>query len=223
MGLLTKFDAVAVDNIPSSARYVALYVDGSFPNLDAGKARCPDADVLTITVVPADIGECCDCETGDLTVAQAEAWVEQRLAAGVYRPCVYADASRWSEQLLGGLAKYGGRIRRWVAAFPGTGPNVPDGFDAHQYSTGDLDTSACLADFFDSAPPKPVDPTVRWASSELQVSIPEGTTGILRFNGTFDVDNGVWGVGGDPGKDVHWSGPGGGKWRVTGEPWNQKP
>lgn len=159
MGLLTMFDAVTVDNIPTSARYVALYVDGSFNNYDAGRAHCPHADVLTLTVVPANEAEGCDCEVGDLTVAQAEAWVVERLAAGVYRPVVYANSDRWENQgLLAGLAKYGSRIRRWVAAFPGTGANVPAGYDAHQYATNGIDTSVCLSNFFDPPAPAPSAP-----------------------------------------------------------------
>lgn len=187
MGLLTMFDGVTVDNIPASARYIALYVDGSFNNYVAGKAHCPHADVLTITVVPADEAECCDCEVGDLTVPQAETWVEQRLAAGVYRPCVYANQDRWENQgLRAGLEKYGDRVRRWVAAFPGTGANVPAGYDAHQYETGDVDTSVCLADFFDPpAPPKPEPKGIARAQLEVDLAdlswslTPEAADGIV--------------------------------------------
>lgn len=223
MGLLTMFDAVTVDNIPVTARYVALYADGQFNNLAAGRAHCPHAEVLTITVIPANTGECCDCEVGDLTVAQAETWVVERLAAGVYRPCVYADADRWENQgLASALAGYGSRIRRWVAAYPGTGANVPVGYDAHQYATGELDTSVCLADFFDGPPSPP--PVVKQASAEVQVSLPEGTTGTLRAMLTLRAtgSGGAWTVHEMPGV-VHWSGGGGGKWRVRGMDWNAPP
>ena len=158
MTLLTMFDSVTVDHIPADAKYIALYVDGQYENLAAGKARCPHAAVLTITVNGGD-ADCCDCETGDLTVSQAEVWVGGQLAKGRFRPCVYANASTWAGELGAALVKYGPRIRRWVAAYPGTGANVPEGFDAHQYSGGGaLDTSVCLVDFFAVKPVPPAKP-----------------------------------------------------------------
>ena len=219
MGLLTMFDAVTVGNLPATARYVALYVDGQYANLPAGKARCPHAEVLTITVT-GGAADCCDCEAGDLTPAQAEAWVAERLAAGQYRPCVYANAATWSAGLEAALAKYGSRIRRWTAAYPGAGATVPAGFDAHQYAggvTAPYDTSVCLADFFDGPPP----PVHEW-SAELQLAVPEGSTGVARFHGSVDLATGGWVIDGSPGI-VHWSGSGGGNWRIKGLPLNAPP
>ncbi|MGO9902621.1 MAG: hypothetical protein ACLP0J_23705 [Solirubrobacteraceae bacterium] len=149
MTYLTMYDSVNVGAIPANAEYVALYVDGPFANLGPGRARCPHAKILTITVIPANTADCCDCEQGDITIGQAEAWVQQRLAADIYRPCVYANADRWDNQgLQAGLAAYGNRIRRWTASYPGAGPTVPDGYDAHQWSSTDVDLSVCVPDFF---------------------------------------------------------------------------
>src|SRR5580704_5917847 len=110
MTLLTLYDAVTAANLPADAKYAAFYVDGKFANEAAVKARCPHATYLSITV-RGGIADCCDCETGDLTVLQAEAWVASRLAAGAYRPVVYASADTWTNGgLRDALAKYGVRI-----------------------------------------------------------------------------------------------------------------
>lgn len=157
--MLTLYDAVNAANIPANAGYVAYYTDGRFANGTAIKARFPHAIYLSITVF-GGIADCCDCEQGDLTVAHAEAWVAQRLAAGAYRPCVYSNLDRWQNQgLEAGLAKYGNRIRRWVAHFDDIG-QIPSGFDAKQYSTNPaVDVSVCLPNFFDPRPlPKPPAP-----------------------------------------------------------------
>jgi hypothetical protein len=221
---ITMYDAIDVNAIPNDAACVAGYTDGNWPNITAMRARFPHANLLTITVT-GGVADCCDCEVGDLTVAQADEWVKARLAAGQYRPCVYANSDRWLNQdLLAGLAAYGGRIRRWVAAYPGSGANVPDGFDAHQWaSTQTLDTSVCLPGFFDPEPaPKPAPPAVHEWSAEIQVSVPEGSTGTLHFHGSVNLDDGDWTAGGLPGVP-HWSGAGGGKWRIRGLSLNDPP
>jgi hypothetical protein len=223
--MLTLYDAVTAANLPADAKYVCYYTDGRYANETAVKKRCPHATYLSITT-RGGVADCADCETGDLTVLQAEAWVASRLAAGAHRPCVYASQSRWeNEGLKTGLAKYGSKVRRWVAAFPGSGANVPAGYDAHQWSDGGgkLDTSICLSDFFDSpAPPPEPDPTVRWASAQIQMSMPAGSHGNAHFYGTFDTAAGTWVIHGGPGA-VRWSGPGGGKWRVKSMPYDSPP
>lgn len=157
MTLLTMYDAVTAANLPADAKYVCFYTDGQFANGTAVKQRCPHATYLSITV-RGGVADCCDCEQGDLTVAEAETWVARRLAAGQYRPCVYANLDRWERGgLKAGLAKYGARIRRWVADYDNVAV-VPSGFDAKQYrSTSLLDTSVCLPGFF-APKPAPVPP-----------------------------------------------------------------
>lgn len=220
MSYLTLFDAVTADNLPAGAVHVCFYTDGTYANEAAVKARCPHATYLSITV-KGGVADCCDCEQGDLTPAQAEAWVQARLKEGAFRPVVYASQDTWENQgLLKGLAAYGSKIRRWVAAYPGTGANVPSGYDAHQFSDGNYDTSVCLSNFFDG-PPKPL-PIVRNASVEVQVSVPEGTTGKLNVLLTYDAARGDWTHHEVPGLP-HWSGPGGGAWRTRPLDWDAPP
>lgn len=222
MAYLTLYDAVTAANIPSSARYAAGYVDGRYANIPAIRKRCPHAEVLSITVFGAN-ADCCDCENGDLTPGQAESWVAAQLAHGAYRPCVYASASTWASGLQAALAQYGPRIRRWVAAYPGSGANVPAGFDAHQYSDGggNLDTSVTVTDFFDAQPAPAPDP-------------PHGVANVAV---SFDLAAGSWSHHGLPGI-VHWGphpgwasvelqlamgGPSRGEWRLKALPLNAPP
>lgn len=158
MTLLTFYDAVTVGNIPADAVAVGAYVDGSFANETAVRDRFPTARILTITVRGIVGPNACDCEPGDLTDAQAISWVEASLAAGIWRPCVYADLSHWEDGLLAALEKYGDGIRRWVAHYDGV-PDVPAGYDAKQFSTGNFDTNVCLVTFFAPPPPPPEPPT----------------------------------------------------------------
>lgn len=218
----TMFDAVTTANLPLGAFAIGVYVDGDFANEAAGRHRCPHALVLPITVHGRVGTPCVDCEAGDLTVAEAVRWVELSLAAGVFRPCVYASADTWESQgLLAALAKYGSRIRRWVAAFPGTGANIPAGYDAHQFSDANgVDTSLIADDFFVSAP-KPAPKVDRWCA-EIGVTVPEGSTGTLHFSGALVLKGGKWTVEGTHG-NVKFSGPGGGDWAIEGVALNAKP
>lgn len=153
--LLRLYDAVTVPNLPASTQNVAAYVDGSFANLAAIKARFPKARILTITVTGRTLADCCDCETGDLSVAGAVQWVAERVKANQQLIVVYADLDTWKNQgLEAQLARYGSRIKRWLADYDNVAA-IPAGFDGKQYSTGAYDTSEILNTFFDPPAPPP--------------------------------------------------------------------
>lgn len=157
MADIFMYDAVTVSNIPDTAQACAAYVDGRYVNEAAIRARFPSARIVTITVTGIIGPSICDAEPGDLTSEQAIAWVEESLAAGVWRPCVYADKFHWDSGLYAALEHYGNRIRRWVAHYDGVAV-VPVGFDAKQFSTGNFDTSICLPSFFQPPAPPPEPP-----------------------------------------------------------------
>lgn len=157
--MIEMFDSIEVSVLPSSARAVAGYVDGRWPTFGAltqrfyGHAHC-----LSITVFGAPAA-CCDCENGDMTPAQAEAWVARELARGRWRPVVYANLSTWEGGLRANLAHYGKRIRRWVAHYDGI-RSIPEGYDAKQYNDHgphgqNYDLSVCRDDFFPGEAPLP--------------------------------------------------------------------
>lgn len=181
--LIQFFDDVTVANIPANATHVAYYMDGSFVNEKAMKARFPHAQMISITSLGGN-ADACDCEDTLMTIEQTEAWVAKRLKAGAYHPRVYANEDRWDNQgLLAALAKYGDRILRWEAAYPGIGAKVRPGFAAHQYATGILDTNVCLPDFFDKAKPKPAHDT-GVAVAQIKVNAVTGVPHIHHMPGT---------------------------------------
>jgi hypothetical protein len=223
MSLITAYDAVTASSLPANATHVFYYADGAFANEAAVKAQCPHAVTCGITVIGQVGPGACDCEAGDLTVAQAETWVTYSLKAGVYRPRVYANQDRWENQgLLAGLAHYGPNIRRWVAAYPGAGATVPPGYDAHQYEGGTVnpfDLNVCLPDFFATKPPAPpVDPPHGTAHALVSLNLADGAWSIHHIPGTAHYG----------GRDEWWSAEvqinrKTGKWRVHPLPINAKP
>ena len=94
------YDSVTTDAIPTDAKAAAGYLNGSYANYSAVKARTPNAKHVAITVagmatIPAD---CVDVEPGDATNSTATTWVKRRLAGSVkgvngYKPIVYTSAS----------------------------------------------------------------------------------------------------------------------------------
>lgn len=164
--LITMFDAVpdGVDTIPGNAQAVAGYVDGFYVSFPALLHRFwPHAHCLSIAVHPGEDAACLDVETGDAGIGDVPGWLDRQISRGQWRPCVYASQDWWENQgLLSELERYGGNIRRWLAAYPGDGAQVKAGYDAHQYSDtgggGAYDVSVCLPSFFPAAVEPAPDP-----------------------------------------------------------------
>jgi|ERR1039458_996209 hypothetical protein len=159
--MTTMYDtASGPDSIPHDAQAVAGYTDGlyvTFPALVA--AFHPRAHCVSITV-EGGRAEFLDIETGNpIPPSGAGRWLDEQLAANVWRPGIYANMSTWQTSgLLIELEHYGHRIRRWVADWTGQ-PHIPAGFDACQWAgfpDSRPDISECLPSFFPAAPP-PVD------------------------------------------------------------------
>lgn len=168
---ITMYDAadpqVVAHVIPSNAQAVAGYVGPTgpinrfvtFPAVVArfsGHAHC-----FSIATHSFLIASCLDIENGDATPEQAVGWYFMMRAHGQFRPCFYADAATMPS-VEAALQKAGiprKDYRLWIAAFPGTGANVPAGFDGHQYTDHgphgeNYDVSVLLPNFFDG-PHKP--------------------------------------------------------------------
>jgi hypothetical protein len=178
--LIEFADTVTAEHLDPNQTHCVYYVDGLYANEAAVRARCPKAKLYGITV-EGKTGKdvfACDSETGDLTVAATEAWVAAQIGLDVDPCCVYADLDRWENQgLLGALAKYGSRIKRWVADYNNVAI-VPGGYDAHQYSGGitdAVDKNVALETFFSpSKPPAPVDPHHYLWFDDAPVKLPHG-------------------------------------------------
>jgi hypothetical protein len=217
MGLISFEDAVTGRNLDPNQTHAVYYCDGAFANRTAVAKQCPHAKLYGITVF-GRLGKdvfACDCELGDLTVAQAVAWVGAQVRLGVGLICVYANLSRWeNEGLLAALAHYGPRIKRWVAHYDNI-PSIPSWADADQFADpGPVDRNPALANFFGGVVP---------------AFVPH-SKGRARFEGTVDLASGkVLSVHGLPGVGVHFAGPsklldihlqvrvgeGGGSWKAA--------
>jgi len=156
--LISFQDAVTASNLNPNQLYAVYYIDGIFANRARVAARCPKAKLFGITVsgrTGADVFAC-DCEPGDLSAAEAEAWVAQQVKLGVPLVCVYASLDTWTQRgLLAVLAPYGHRIKRWVADFNNI-PAIPSWADADQFADpGPVDLNVALANFFEPDLPPP--------------------------------------------------------------------
>ena len=176
------YDSISADALPSGEGFCyAGYCDGEWPDLDAIRARFPDADILSVAVFPADDADCLDIETEDATPADAVAWYGRQQARGISRPCLYADASTMAAVLAAIQAAGIGRaaVRLWSAHY-GAGEHIcgPSscgatsiGMDATQWTDQalglDLDQSLLLPDFFGTAPAPVPDPVPAWQEAAL--------------------------------------------------------
>lgn len=180
--LINFEDAVTASNLNPAQRFAVYYADGHYANQKAVRARCPHAALYAITVLGLT-GKgifACDCEEGDMTVAQTVAWVGKQIALNVELVCVYANLDRWTNQgLLTALSHHGSRIKRWVADYTNV-PAIPAWADAEQFATGSVDKDVALANFFKAATPvKPVP----------KPPAPKANTGTVRFTGSLNLAN----------------------------------
>jgi hypothetical protein len=157
--MAVMYDAVNVAAIPADAAIVAGYVDGNYQTVPALQARFPQATIVEITVTGRPGVRVCDCETGDLTPAQAAAWATAEISAG-RRPTIYCNLSTWpAARTL--LADRAGQVDWWVAEYDGD-PAIPAGAVAKQYQSTDYDISSTVdgwpaAHTQPTAPPKETD------------------------------------------------------------------
>ena len=153
------------EGIPDSPQAVAGYMGGG--NYQTLVERFPHAQHFSIIAsqalaaqgYPAD---CLDVERGDALPSQAPGWIETRIRAGAYRPCVYASQASYMPEVIQALAHLPrSSYRLWIAHW-GQPAVVPAGYDAIQFrNTPEFDESALLDDFFaPPAPPKPHYPTL---------------------------------------------------------------
>lgn len=175
-------DATTASNLPSGQLWAVFYTDGEFANETEVKARLPHAKAYAgITVLPrtGPANNFADCELGDLSVAQTEAWVVEQIGLDIRLLGVYANLSRWAGGLYDALAKYGLRIKRWAAAYDQepsltlTYQGRSFTFDAHQWAGGvsvPVDRNVADDGFF--TPWKP----------------PAKPSGIVNFKGSYNID-----------------------------------
>jgi hypothetical protein len=196
---LTMADDIYAATMPTGYDAYAGYTDGKWPSYAAIAALFPAAHLYSITAL-GGVADECDCETGDLTSPQAVAWAKERLAAGAYRPGIYASASTMATGILPGLAAAGvdrSSVRLRSAHYgagehicgPATCNLVPVPMDGTQWTStapgingAQIDASLLADDFFTgpAAPAVPPSSLIHEEDHHMQLT----TTGEvipLRF------------------------------------------
>lgn len=117
----TMYDAVNVSGVPAGATLVAGYGDGLYQDVDAFRARFPNATVVVIAVSSRhNLGTVLDVETGDATPAEAPPWVLMRRAAGV-DPTIYCNSSTWPSVRAAFQAAGVAQPHYWIAQYDNVG------------------------------------------------------------------------------------------------------
>jgi hypothetical protein len=137
MATVWMYDAVNASNIPKSAQIVAGYVDGRYANYGQIVSEFPSALHVSITVLGTAGARVADCETGDLTPAQAAAWAHEEIRAG-RRPTIYSNESSHGD-IANALAAEGLAFQKdvdWWAAGYTNSPYLAPGSVATQWKGG---------------------------------------------------------------------------------------
>lgn len=150
----TMYDSVDPNGLPVGAEAYASYVDyngvDEFENL-VKRFGVGDHHYFSIALALDQNAACLDIENGAATLTDVLSWYERQKSRGQWRPCFYGQQTTL-EAVVGELDRAGiprADYRLWIAAWPGTGANVPDGYDGHQYATNNAyDTSVLRPDFF---------------------------------------------------------------------------
>lgn len=157
-------DTITAADVPATLDpcYVAGYIDGhpTWRSFTPLAARYPKATAFSVTVFGDLTANFADCETGDLTPAQAALWAYRKIQLG-YRPTVYCNTST-KPLLVTALAGYGLQIGRdidwWEARYDnnrGTVTPSPGAagrqWDDHGPNGENYDRSVCIAPWPESS------------------------------------------------------------------------
>jgi len=178
MSTLLMLDTTDNPGVFSGLTFDALagYVGGHWPTYAPEVAAYPKLAaahrVCSYAVNVDEDAELGDCEAGDMTIDElVNIWLPRQIKRGVWRPGVYANQNRWSnEGLLAKLAHYGPLIRRIVAHYDYKEEAPPAGYDCKQFSDHwqgrNIDANTCLESFFPAAeqPPHKNPPHYDWFS-----------------------------------------------------------
>lgn len=173
---ITMYDSATNSQYPPGGAAYAAYVDGGVgdqPNYAYVVATFPQAHHLSITVTGALAADAIDAEQGDPDAVSAADWVRRKLAAGHWRPVVYADLETPGysmNDVLADIAAVGisrDQVRLWTAHYgagehicgPGSCGLLPVDADGTQWTStapgaagGVVDVSLLRDDFFGQSP-----------------------------------------------------------------------
>lgn len=185
--MILMYDSVNYSEVPRNPHAVAYYVDGHYGvrTHEEMVSEFPHARLLSISVTGGTVAECYDIESGDYSPDQAPELVRNAWDHGISRPCLYANLStmpRVIEAIRPLIVTAGDRkrVRLWAAYYNGH-PDIPHGYDGHQFTDRalgrNLDESILLDDFF-----QPWAKIAAERTSALTASAP--ATARVSFDGT---------------------------------------
>lgn len=196
----TMYDALNAKNIPAGATMVAGYIDKITlePWSAADWTRFPNAvKVQIVKKATTNAGHVGDCETGDMTPAEAVQWVRTRRAAGA-GPTIYCNASTWPAVQAAFNAAREPHPHYWIAKYDGIA-NLPtlNGITAvaKQY-LGDQPPGfdkSCVADHWPGVDPEEDDMTpeqdnrLKWLERGVR-SIENQLTGNAKGDPVLELD-----------------------------------
>lgn len=194
---LTMADSITPANLPHGYSAYLGYVDGRWPTAAELRIKFPAAHILTLTVRGGNAAaDGCDVETGDLSPASGAAWAARRLAAGVWRPVLYASVSAMHEviSVLAAAGVHRSQVRLLSAHYsggehicgPATCKQITVAMDGTQWTDSargaggtKIDASLLADGFFGAQPVQPVKPTTSWQET-MMLALPalkQGATG----------------------------------------------
>lgn len=146
------YDSTNINDDPAGAHMVGYYVDGIFAvSRPSVQARFPNAVLVPISAIGANLGVVGDVEPGCMSIPQSVGWVQMRRAAGV-DPTLYVNETYgWGPTRSAFHAAGVPEPHWWVADYDGIAV-VPAGAVAKQYENppmthGHFDLSI-VADFW---------------------------------------------------------------------------
>jgi hypothetical protein len=139
-------DAAYIKKIIKPGDLVAYYIDGEFAWTPSEIALFPNNEHVTITVFgsPADTA---DCETGDMSPADAAEWVVRQKASGFFRPTIYRSLSVMQDiRNATGPLVLGKDWDAWVADYDNNTSNVYPGAALKQFKSETMDDVSAIYD-----------------------------------------------------------------------------
>lgn len=189
-------DSITPADLPPGFAAYGGYDNGNWPDFQAIAAAHGGAHLLDFTVSFKNLGTGGDFEPGDMDPSGVVAWVRERLAAGVWRPVVYASIDGYMRQIVANLTAAGiaRSSYRLLSAHYGVGKHIcgpatcgsPVQCDGTQWiDHGSWDESILADDFFDAPVPSPT-PTPSPSPSH-PTTVPEELFAMLASDPGFAV------------------------------------
>lgn len=177
-------DAKTIAKIIKPGDGIMYYTDGNYAWSAAEIALFQHNFHVSVTVFGGN-ADVCDCETGDMTVGEAVAWVIKQKAAGYDRPTIYRSLGGMQDiRNATGKLIMGEDWDAFIADYDRTQTNVYAGEAAKQFvSTSDYDESVVYDDAWPHRKLAVILPTAPVKATPVNPRWPAGVTLVLGNRG----------------------------------------